>query len=236
MALIYYKHARRDEMKVALTFDDGPNPPRTDQVLEILNDKGVRGTFFVMAKWAERWSQAFNRIVEGGHVIGNHSYSHQTHVGDYEHAEVVLGNLMGRPTQFLRPHFFNYFTCLYSPVAMADTMTIVDADVNPADWDKTDPQEIVDAVLDHPSLAGGSIVDLHDSSESEDDALRLFRPLPMIKALPAIIDGLHAKGYELVGLDEMEFTDPIVWKNDSRGLFATPDVQEPINALQNTNT
>ena len=47
-------------------------------------------------------------------------------------------------------------------------MAIVDADVNPADWNKTDPQAIVDATLQHPSLAAGSIIDLHDSSEMAD--------------------------------------------------------------------
>ena len=193
MALKYYIHGRRDQMKVALTFDDGPNPPRSDQVIEILNSRGARGTFFVLGKWVDRWPQAFERMVRSGHEIGNHSYLHQAHLGDYDRAEVAIGNLLGRPTRFLRAHYFNFFTCLYSPVALAPDMKIVDADVNPADYEKTDARAIVEATLEHPALAGGSIIDLHDSTESDDDALRLARPLPMIGALPAIIDGLQAE-------------------------------------------
>lgn len=224
MTLFYYEYGRRDQNKVALTFDDGPNPPRTDQVIEILNAKGARGTFFVLGKWADRWPQALERIVQQGHVVGNHSYTHQAHVGDFDRAEASIGNVIGRPTQFLRAHYFNMFTCINSPVAMSKSMKIIDADVNPADWNKTDPQAIIEATLNHPRLAGGSIIDLHDSTESDDDTLRLSRPIPMIEALPAIIDGLHARGFKCVGLDEMEFDDPLEWKPDGRGLFASPEM------------
>lgn len=231
MPLKYYTHGRRDQMKVALTFDDGPNPPRTDQVIEILNSRGARGTFFVLGKWVERWPEAFLRIVETGHAVGNHSYLHQTHVGDFDRAEAAIGNLLGRPTQFLRAHYFNFFTCLYSPVVLAPGMKIVDADVNPADYAKTDPDAIVEATLNDPALAGGSIIDLHDSTESDDDALRLARPLPMIEALPNIIDGLQARGFELVGLDEMELVDPVEWRPDGRGNFASDAVRTMIDQL-----
>lgn len=236
MSLKYYTHGRRDQMKVALTFDDGPNPPRTDQVIKILNSRGARGTFFVLGKWVERWPQAAKRIIKSGHVIGNHSYMHHIHVGDFDRAEAAIGNILGRPTQFLRAHYFNFFTCLYSPVAMSKDMKIVDADVNPADFVKTDPQAIVEATLNDPSLAGGSIIDLHDSTESDDDALRLARPLPMIEALPAIVDGLQAKGYALVGLDEMELVDPIEWRQDDRGKFGSDEVRDAIRKLGQTGT
>lgn len=217
MSLYYYTHGRRDQRKVALTFDDGPNPPRTDQILDILESRGVRGAFFVIGKWVERWPQAFQRIVDKGHVIGNHSYLHQAHIGDYDRAEAAIGNLLGGPTRFLRAHYFHFFTCLYSPVAMSASMKIVDADVNPADYAKTEPRAIIEATLNHPALAGGSIIDLHDSGESDDDALRLSRPLPMIEALPAIIDGLRARGLEPVGLDEMELVDPVIWPPAENG-------------------
>ncbi len=235
MRLKYYRHGRRDQMKVALTFDDGPNPPRTDQVIEILNSRGARATFFVLGKWVERWPEAFMRISEGGHVVGNHSYLHQAHLGDFDRAEAAIGNLLGRPTEFLRAHYFNFFTCLYSPVALAPEMKIVDADVNPADYAKADPQAIVEATLNDPALAGGSIIDLHDSTESDDDAMRLARPLPMIAALQAIVDGLQARGFELVGLDEMELVDPIEWRPDGRGAFASDEVRTAIDKLGDCN-
>ncbi len=231
MALMIYEHGRRDEMKVALTFDDGPNPPRTDQILQILESRGARGTFFVLGKWVERWPEAFMRIVHGGHTVANHSHLHHAHLGDFDHAEAVLGNLTGRPSRHLRAHYFNYFTCLVSPLAMSDRIQVVDSDVNPADWDKTDPQDIVDGTLNHPSLGPGSIIDLHDSSETEDDGLRLARPLPLVDALPAIVDALQARGYELVGLDDMTLAEPRAWQPDGRGMYASPEIQAEIHAL-----
>jgi len=86
MSLFFYMHGRRDEPKVALTFDDGPNPPRTDEVLEILANARVRATFFVIGKWVTAFPQAFERIVRAGYVIGNHSYEHHYHVSDYDQA------------------------------------------------------------------------------------------------------------------------------------------------------
>jgi len=66
------------EQKVALlTFDDGIDPEVTNQVLDVLEDKGVKGTFFVIGKTIS-WNKAtINRIVDNGHVLGNHSYSHK---------------------------------------------------------------------------------------------------------------------------------------------------------------
>ncbi len=231
LAIKYYTHGRRDQLQVALTFDDGPNPPRTDQILEILEGRGVRATFFVLGKWVERFPQAFERIVARGHAIGNHSHLHLTNLGDFDRAEAAIGNLLGRPTNYLRAHYFNFFTCLHSPLALSPEVKIVDADVNPADYAKTDPQAIVEATLNHPSLAGGSIIDLHDGSESDDAALRLARPLPMIRALPAIIDGLRAKGFELVSLDEMALVDPVAWRYDGRGTFATEELRAAIASM-----
>ena len=87
-----------------------------------------------------------------------------------------------------------------------------------------------------PSLAGGSIVDLHDGREFDDDARRLASPLPMIEALPAIVDGLQARGYELVGLDQMDLVDPIQWRPDGRGTFGSAEVRAAIEGLGGKST
>jgi hypothetical protein len=61
---------------VALTFDDGPNPNTTPQILDILKKNNVKATFFVIGKNAERYPEIIKRIMDEGHLIGNHSYSH----------------------------------------------------------------------------------------------------------------------------------------------------------------
>ena len=98
-----------------------------------------------------------------------------------------------------------------SPLATSPGIRIVDADVNPADFSRTDPDEIVRLTLESDQLQGGSIIDLHDGAEMEDDATRLSRPRPLIEALPRIIDGLRERGLTPVGLDEMELVDPTDW-------------------------
>jgi peptidoglycan/xylan/chitin deacetylase (PgdA/CDA1 family) len=215
MELTYYTHGRRDEPKVALTFDDGPNPPRTDEVLDILANAGVRATFFVIGKWVTAFPQAFERVVRAGHVIGNHSYEHQYHVSDYDKAETVIANITGRRTIFARPHAFDFGAFGQTLLAQLPTTRIVDSDVNPADYSRTEPETIVRLVLEHESLDNGSIIDLHDGAELDDPALRLSRPLPLIEALPTMIDGLKAKGFTLVGLDEMTLDDPQTWSDIS---------------------
>jgi peptidoglycan/xylan/chitin deacetylase (PgdA/CDA1 family) len=209
-----YFHGRRDVPKVALTFDDSPNPPRTDEVVDILGDYGVRATFFVIGKWAEKFPQALDRLVRAGHVIGNHSYEHHYRVGDYDKAETAIANVTGKPSVFMRAHGFDYESLSQSVTANLPTSRIIDADVNPADYAQTDPQEIVKGVLENENLGNGSIIDLHDGSELEDAAQRLSRPLPMIEALPSIIDGLRERGLEPVGLDELELVDPLQWPDE----------------------
>jgi len=205
----YYNHAGRDRAVVALTFDDGPNPPRTDQVLEILDAKGLRATFFVIGKWAERFPKAVERIADAGHVIGNHSYLHVKNIGDFDRAESVITAITGKPCSFLRFHYLdNFAVVLQSPLAMSSDIKIIYSDVNPADYAQTDPDEIVRRVVESQHLANGSIIDLHDGSETEDDAARLSRPIATIKALPRMIDELRARGLEPVGLDEMAFDQP----------------------------
>jgi peptidoglycan/xylan/chitin deacetylase (PgdA/CDA1 family) len=193
---------------VALTFDDGPNPPRTDEVLAVLGSRKARATFFVIGKWVERWPGAFERIVQAGHVIGNHSYLHNRDLGDFDRAEPLITNLAGRPTAFLRAPYFFSRLYLNSQVATLPTVKAVHADVVPDDWSLTDPNQISSRILNSASLQGGSIIDLHDGSESECDAERMARPAAMILALPKLIDELRVRGYTLVGLDEMELIEP----------------------------
>lgn len=68
--------ARRAGRRVALTFDDGPDPQRTPAVLDLLARQGVRATFFVVGARAEAHPELVRRMVAEGHVVGNHSYTH----------------------------------------------------------------------------------------------------------------------------------------------------------------
>jgi peptidoglycan/xylan/chitin deacetylase (PgdA/CDA1 family) len=185
--------------------------------MDILASRGVRAAFFVIGKWVERWPKALEFMVQAGHVIGNHSYLHFRNIGDFDRAEATITAITGKPSRFLRPHYLdNFATALHSPLAMSQDIRIIWSDVNPADYKQTEPHEIVRRVLESPHLAGGSIIDLHDGSEVEDDAARLSRPIPMIKALPDVVDGLTDQGYQIVGLDELEYDGFEEWHYEQK--------------------
>ena len=64
------------EKKVAITFDDGPNPDYTEELLEGLKERNVTASFFLLGKEAEKFPDIVKKIHEGGHLIGTHSYEH----------------------------------------------------------------------------------------------------------------------------------------------------------------
>lgn len=211
-----YMHGVRTRPQVALTFDDSPNPPRTEQVLGILSEANIRATFFVMAKWAERFPRSVDRVIAAGHLIGNHGYAGQGWIGDYDQAEAVIGHLTGQESRYLRPHTYNFAAYFESRVARLPTSHTIGSDVDSEDWDTTDADTIVRTVLEHPSLGPGSIINLHDGAEHEEAALRLQRPVPMLLALPRIIEGLRTRGLSCVRVDELELADPVSWEPGER--------------------
>src|SRR5262245_9302969 len=206
---LIYRHGVRIGERVALTFDDGPNPPRTEQILEILRRADAKATFFVIGRWVERFPETVRRILADGHLVGNHSYSGRMHAGDYDAGETVIGHVTGRPTRYHRAHGFDYGSYFQSLVSRLPDSYAVDADVNPSDYAQTDPDEIVRRVLEHPELGPGSIVDLHDGGEMDDAGARLWRPQATLAALPRIVAGLQARGLRCVRLDEIELVDPV---------------------------
>jgi peptidoglycan/xylan/chitin deacetylase (PgdA/CDA1 family) len=204
--LSIYRHGKRNQSSVALTFDDGPNPTRTEEVIDILDQARVRATFFVIGKWVSAFPATMKRLVEAGHVIGNHSDEHRRGVCDFDRARTRIERATGKPSAFLRVPYFAYQP--YAPCleGLNHGTRVIDADVRTQDYLQSDPATIAARVLDHPQLRGGSIIVLHDGSDTAVD--RLSRPQPMILALPSIIAGLKQRGLTPVGLDELAFGSP----------------------------
>lgn len=100
---------------LALTFDDGPNPPHTNELLGVLRRHAVRATFFLVGQNLERSPRVGRAIVADGHSVGNHSYAHafstyfskSAFVRDVERNQAVINDLIGvRPTIFRPPWLF----------------------------------------------------------------------------------------------------------------------------------
>jgi len=203
--MFVYRRGRKDELKVALTFDDGPNPPRTAEVLDVLAEAKVSATFFVIGKWVHAFPETLARVVHEGHVIGNHSYAHDRAICDFEEADCAIAAVTGKRSCFVRAPFLHHAALARWPPARDGRIKVIAGSVSSADYSLTAPQSIVDAVLQHPRLGAGSIIVLHDGSEDADR--RLSRPLPMIQALPDIVNGLLGRGLTPVGLDNMTLVD-----------------------------
>ena len=75
---LVFKSNSNNEMKIALTFDDGPHPKKTEQILSILDKYEVKATFFVIGVNAVNYPNTLKKIVSSGHEIGNHTYTHKS--------------------------------------------------------------------------------------------------------------------------------------------------------------
>jgi peptidoglycan/xylan/chitin deacetylase (PgdA/CDA1 family) len=188
-----------NQAELALTFDDGPDPNYTPRVLEILNQYGVKATFFVVGSKAVRHPDLLREIVSSGHDLGNHSYAHNppwfqlpvTAYNDHMKTNRVIAELVGKAPAFARaPWGFPNAGQLW---AIARSGQIyVPWTVHSFDWRPgISPDEIYTRVLMQAS--SGSVVLLHDGRGYPGN------PENMIATLPRMIDQLQAK-FRLVPL------------------------------------
>jgi peptidoglycan-N-acetylglucosamine deacetylase len=208
-----YIHGSRDAKLVALTFDDGPNEPYTTRVLDILKEKGVHATFFLIGQNAELYPDTARRIIADGNVVGNHSYSHWSHhaftaygITDLEKNQSVLHDILGVTPHLYRPPFGRK-----SPWELASLKRNNLAGVN---WDvfandlhihHTADDYWAERFAGHivKDAKAGSIVLLHDGFGTVHDGKFGSDKSLIVLALPKIIDRLQAEGFTLVTLPEL---------------------------------
>jgi peptidoglycan/xylan/chitin deacetylase (PgdA/CDA1 family) len=187
---------------VALTFDDGPSPEHTPRVLDLLEEAGVKATFFVVGKKAAAHPDVIRDIATRGHAIGVHSHTHdrlfsirtpEVLSDDLAEAITTVETITGE-----RPILFRPPIGLTSPrVARAlewFDLVVVGWSVRAVDgWSGAKPERVAARVV--PRLADGAIVLMHDAAERDD-----FRPASL-DALPRILAAMRAKDLEGVRLD-----------------------------------
>jgi peptidoglycan-N-acetylglucosamine deacetylase len=194
---LVYKGSTQDPV-VAITFDDGPAAPYTDSVLKLLEAYSVPATFFVIGSSLERHPELGRRIVDEGHELGNHSYTHQRLVARGPRTiryEVEATDSLIRQAGFAgRIHFRPPYgkRLIGLPLYLSRTgRTTVLWNLEPDSWYRT-----ADAMVAHvlENVGPGSIILLHVElgSRTEERA-----------ALPRIIEGVQAMGYEFVTVSEL---------------------------------
>lgn len=186
---------------VALTFDDGPAARYTDDVLAILRDRAVTATFFVTGREAEANVDAARRVVDAGHALGNHSYSHPSLVfrglpeirEEVERTDAAIRAAGYEGEVYFRPPYGKKLFLL--PWHLARTgRTTVTWDVEPESYPDVarDAHRITEHVVER--VRPGSIVLLHVMYDSRAESR---------KALPWIIDRLRERGYTFVTVSEL---------------------------------
>lgn len=186
---------------VALTFDDGPTASRADEVLDYLRANRVRATFYVTGREVAEQPAVARRLVADGHELGNHTYSHRAMIlrsPGFIRAEVERTDSAIRSAGFRAPITFRppYTKKLFGlPLYLARNERVtVTWDVEPESYPEVDgdAERIAKHVLEQ--VRPGSIILLHPWYRSREASRR---------AVPAIVEGLRARGYDLVTITEL---------------------------------
>lgn len=185
------------QRQVALTFDDGPDETYTPQVLEVLKQEGVRATFFLVGSRVEELPGVARRIAAEGHAVGNHGFHHVRYsalsraqiITDLGRADDALHRATGQRPRLFRPPYGALDP--HSVRAITDQgYRVIMWSIDSRDWQAPGSGRIIDTVLG--SSHDGAIILLHSGGGPGQDLSGT------VKALPAIIQGLRDRGYEMV--------------------------------------
>lgn len=183
------------EKKIALTFDDGPNPDYTETLLEGLKERGVKATFFLLGKEVEKYPDIVKEIYNEGHLIGTHSYEHvnlnnltdTAAMEQVDKTNEVIFDITGQYPEYIRPPFGCWKCNLDYEMKMIEVLW----DVDPRDWNTSNSSAVVNKVV--RDVEEDDIILLHDASKSS------------VEAAFGIIDALKKEGYTFVTVDEILF-------------------------------
>ncbi len=195
-------HGPRDGNQVAITFDDGPDPPYTLQIRDILDRYAVKATFFEVGKAVDARPDVSKALLDDGQLLGNHSYHHDAwrwldpRYPELQATQDVFSRQLGVCPAFYRPPHGSH-TPFMARVVDDHGMTMVTWDDSAGDWATTDGALVAKRILD--KVKPGSIILLHDGIDGNIGADRSV----ILDALPLIIEGLRVRGLQPVRLDEL---------------------------------
>ncbi len=188
--------------RIALTFDDGPDPVWTLRVLEVLAEKRVPASFFLVGARAARASEIVRRIAAHGHEVASHGWSHRSlwlcgprrTATEIARTHELLAELAGREPRHFRPPWGMVNAAMFGALRRCGERCVFWS-IQPEGHRPAPPERQVSHVLRraHP----GAIVDLHDAEGTPRAPERL------LAALPSMIDGLRHAGYELVTVAQL---------------------------------
>lgn len=196
-AKISYSSCTVEGNQVAITFDDGPHATNTPRLLDILKQKGVRATFFVVGQNAAEYPEILKRIVAEGHELANHSFSHPVLASlsegalreqlDKTHQAVLKAT--GVTMKLMRPPYGALNNPQRAWVHAHFGYRVILWDVDPLDWKVRDAAKVEQAIVSRAHA--GSIILAHDIHKTTVDAV------------PETLDQLLQKGLKFVTVSEL---------------------------------
>jgi peptidoglycan-N-acetylglucosamine deacetylase len=198
-----YKFINVDGPYIAMTFDDGPDANLTPRLLDILKQRHIRATFFVLGKRVQDHPEILRREIAEGHEIGNHSWDHpplNKLAEDGLHHQLadtsaLLKQVSGRNPTLMRPPYGATNARLSRAIEKEYGMKVILWSVDPFDWKNPGPQVIQNRILngwqDSSGAKPGAIILSHDIHKGT------------IEAMPATLDALLAKGYKFVTVSQL---------------------------------
>lgn len=179
--------------KIALTFDDGPHPKVTMQILKTLEKYEAKATFFVVGQEVEEHPETLRAVYNAGHEIGNHTFNHEKLTTllpeeieqQIQATDTVIKSTIGQRATVFRPPYGSYDETITDRLNVPNVLWTIDT----LDWKHRDPEKTVLAVKD--GAKNGSIVLMHDIHQTTADAL------------DEILATLQKQGYEFVTISEL---------------------------------
>jgi len=193
----YIARVDTSDKVVALTFDDGPHPLHTPRVLDVLERHHVNATFFMMGRNVERFPAIARQVLERGHEIGNHSYSHPKLVlmsprrvrEEIERTDQLLRSIGVSGEIYFRPPHAAKFVVLPYVLQQMKKVSVL-GDVDPEEWKRRPAAIMTQSVL--RQVKPGSIIGLHDVLGSET-----------LRTVEDCITALAAQGYRFETVSEL---------------------------------
>jgi peptidoglycan/xylan/chitin deacetylase (PgdA/CDA1 family) len=195
----------RDRRRVALTFDDGPDPEVTPAVLDSLARHEASATFFSIGRSLEQHPQLARRLVAEGHELGNHSWRHSRwqnflgaagHTREIERGEQAIAAVTGSQARPLYRPPIGLKSPQLARAASRSGLTLVAWSLHSHDTRITDPEQIASSVL--KKIRPGDIVLMHDGHDRPGQ----HRPASA-RALPTILRGLREEGLQCVTVSKL---------------------------------
>lgn len=194
-----YRSVKTDTMQIALTFDDGPHPYLTKEILDILGQYDVKATFFMVGENVINYPDAARAVLSAGHEVGNHTFSHLhvTRLSEHEFMD-ELGRCEDALEELCeyRPHLFRppegALTEYVEHCSDDFDYTLVLWSLDTRDWENKDAGQIAEAVLS--KVAPGDIILMHDY---------IGRHSKTPEALAILLPKLIERGYQPVTVSRL---------------------------------